>query len=85
MAKKPMARLGVRVMRVGEFLDEVYRAEPEATARAVCRAAEDLKKPPYTIPELLAVLRKMGAKTLVLEMSRELGVTPVQKEQSSEH
>ncbi len=85
MAKKPMARLGVRVMRVGEFLDEVYRAEPEATTRAVCRAAEDLKKPPYTIPELLAVLRKMGAKTLVLEMSRELGVTPVQKEQSSEH
>ncbi len=85
MAKKPMARLGVRVMRVGEFLDEVYRAEPEAATRAVCRAAEDLKKPPYTILELLAVLRKMGAKTLVLEMSRELGVTPVQKEQSSEH
>ncbi|MEZ0190658.1 hypothetical protein AB9X41_15630 [Ralstonia solanacearum] len=85
MAKKPMARLGVRVMRVGEFLDEVYRAEPEATTRAVCQAVKDLKKPPYTVPELLAVLRKMGAKTLVLEMSRELGVTPVQKERSSEH
>lgn len=45
MARKPLARLGVRVMRV-EFLDDVYRAEPEATTRAVCRAAKDLKKPP---------------------------------------
>ncbi|OYQ09844.1 hypothetical protein B7R77_23785 [Ralstonia solanacearum K60] len=72
-------------MRVGEFLDEVYRAEPEAATRAVCRAAKDLEKPPYTVPELLDVLRKMGAKTLVLEMSRELGVAPVQKERPSEH
>lgn len=44
-----------------------------------------LRSRPYTVPELLDVLRKMGAKTLVLEMSRELGVAPVQKERPSEH
>ncbi|QUP56891.1 PIN domain-containing protein (plasmid) [Ralstonia syzygii] len=83
MAKKPMAKLGVRVMRVGEFLNEVYRAEPEAAKRAVCQAAKDLKKPPYTVPELLDVLRQAGAKTLASQLSKDLGVAPVQKEKPS--
>ena len=84
MAKKPMASRGVQVMRVGEFLNEVYKAEPEATKRAVCQAANDLKKPPYTVPELLYVLRQVGAKTLVSKMSKDLNLTPVQKETQSE-
>ncbi len=84
MAKKPMAKLGVRVMRVGEFLDEVYAAEPDATRRAVCQAAKDLKKPPYTVPELLDALRQAGAQTLVSRMSKDLGVTPARKEKPSE-
>ena len=33
--------------------------------RAVLQAAKDLKKPPYTVAELLHVLREQGAKTTV--------------------
>lgn len=79
-AKKQMAKLGVRVVRSGAFLNEVYASEPEATTRAVLQAAKDLRKPPYTVPELLYVLRSQGAKTLVAQMAKSLGVTPVEKE-----
>ncbi len=81
-AKKQMAKLGVRVVRSGAFLNEVYAAESEATTRAVLQAAKDLKKPPYTVPELLYALRSQGAKTLVAQMAKALGVTPVAKETS---
>lgn len=67
-------------MRAGAFLNEVFAAEPEATTRAVQQAAKDLKKPPYAVPELLYVLRSQGAKTLVAQMAKALGVTPVGKE-----
>ncbi|MHA6883317.1 PIN domain-containing protein [Ralstonia pseudosolanacearum] len=84
MAEKHMAMLGVRVMCTGEFLNAVYEADPEAAKRAVCQAAKDLRKPPYTVAELLHVLRQIGAKTLVSRMSKDLGITPVQKEKPPE-
>lgn len=79
LAKKQMSKLGVRVMRAGAFLNEVYAAQPDATTRAVLQAAKDLKNPPYTVAELLFALRKQGAKTLVAQMSKALGVKPVEK------
>lgn len=51
MAKNQLAKLGVRVMRSGTFLNEVYEAEPHAATHAVLRAAKDLKKPPYSVPD----------------------------------
>lgn len=82
-ARKPMAGFGVRVLRVGALLDETYEAGPEAATRAVLRAANELQKPPYTVAELLHVLRKAGARTLVSGMSKALGVKPVPKEAAS--
>jgi hypothetical protein len=43
------------------------------------QAVKDLKKPPYTLAELLFVLREQGARTLVSRMSKALGVVPVDK------
>ena len=80
LAQKQMAKLGVRVMRSGAFLNDVYKAQPDAAMRAVLQAAKDLKKPPYTVPELLYALREQGAKTLVAQMAKVLGVTPVAKD-----
>ena len=74
LAAKQMAKLGVRVMRVGEFLDEAYGAQPAAATRAVCQAVKDLRNPPYTLGELLDVLRQAGAGTLVAGLSKDLGV-----------
>jgi hypothetical protein len=65
-----MKRLGVRVMRPGQFLDEAFDAHPEAMSRAVLQAAKELKKPPYTLAELLHVLREAGARRLVAGMSK---------------
>ncbi|WP_431048819.1 hypothetical protein [Roseateles sp. L2-2] len=65
-----MKRLGVRVLRPGEFLDEVFDAHPEAMSRAVSQAVKELKKPPYTLAELLDVLRQAGAKRLVAGMDK---------------
>ena len=79
MARKQMAALGVRVMRSGTFLDAVYKADPRAATRAVMRAAQDLKSPPYSVAELLYALRSQGAKTLVAQMSKALAVTLVKK------
>jgi hypothetical protein len=81
-AKKQMKRLGVRVMRPGQFLDEAFDAEPDAVARAASQAAKELKKPPYTVAELLYVLREDGAKRMVAGVSKALGVKPVAKEAS---
>lgn len=72
MAKKPMGRLGVRVMRIGQFLNEAYTADRDAVKRAVAQAAQELKHPPYTVTELLRVLEKMGATELVAGISKDL-------------
>jgi hypothetical protein len=77
--KRLMGRAGVRVLGPGAFLDEAYNAESDATTRAVMQAVKDLKKPPYTLAELLFVLREQGARTLVSRMSKALGVVPVDK------
>lgn len=74
LARGPMKTLGVRVMQAGAFLDAAYKAAPQATTRAVQQAAKDLKKPPYTVAELLHVLHGEGAKTLVSRMSKALGI-----------
>lgn len=79
-AKTQMKRLGVRVLRPGQFLDEAFDADPDAVTRAVQQAAKELKKPPYTVAELLYVLQKDGAKRLVSGASEALGVKPVAKE-----
>lgn len=79
LARKEMARLGVRVMRSGPFLNAVYKANPAATTRAVQQATKDLKAPPYTVEELLFALRAQGASTLVAQMSKALGVAPGRK------
>lgn len=79
-AKKQMKRLGVRVLLPGQFLDEAFDADPEAVTRAVLQAANELKKPPYTVAELLYVLQQEGAKRLVASMSENLKVKPVAKE-----
>jgi hypothetical protein len=76
MATRQMAKLGVRVLRAGAFLNEVCDAQPEATKRAIHRAANDLKKPPYTVQELLDVLRQAGADTLVAHLSAAPALTP---------
>lgn len=65
-----MKRLGVRVVRPGQFLDEAFDAHPEAMSRAVLQAAKELKQPPYTLAELLHVLREAGARRLVAGMSK---------------
>ncbi|NDZ16934.1 hypothetical protein C7T35_27530 [Variovorax sp. WS11] len=78
-ARKQMAKLGIRVIRSGAFLDEAYKAEPDAATRAVLQAARDLKKPPYTVEELLHALREQGAKMLVAQMARALGIRPAKK------
>lgn len=80
LAKKQMKALGVRVLRPGQFLNEAYAANPDAVTRAVLQAAKELKKPPYTVAELLFVLQKDGAKRLVDGVSKALGVKPVAKE-----
>ena len=83
-AKKQMKRLGVRVLRPGQFLDEAFDANPDAMARALLQAAKELKKPPYTVAELLYVLRQDGAKRLVAGMSKALGIKPVAREASDQ-
>lgn len=79
-AKKQTKALGVRALRPGQFLDEAYEANPAAVTRAVLQAAKELKKPPYTVAELLYVLQKGGAKRSVSGVGEALGVKPVAKE-----
>jgi hypothetical protein len=79
LARTQMARLGIRVIRSGAFLDEAYKADPDAVTRAVLQAAKDLKKPPYSVRELLHALREQGAKTLVDQIAKALGITPTRR------
>lgn len=65
MARQQMKSLGVRVLRPGAFLNEAYASDPEAVERAIACTQKDLKSPPYTLAELLDVLYKAGARTMV--------------------
>lgn len=79
LAKVEMATLNVKVVTSGSFLNQVWRFNPEASAQAVIRAAKDLKKPPYTVPELLFALRRQKATSFVDGVAKRLGVVPVER------
>lgn len=57
-------KLGVDVVKPGDFLDALFAADPGRTGRAIAKSLSDLKKPPYTKQEMLAALRLHGAKGL---------------------
>lgn len=80
LAKRQMAVLGVRVLRSGAFINEVYEAEPTAAERAVLQAVQDLKNPPYTLAELLFALRAQGAKPMVAQLAKKWKVEPQKRE-----
>lgn len=55
-------KLGVEVIKAGAFLDRLFDAAPARTCQAIAKSLSDLKKPPYTLAELVAALRLHGAK-----------------------
>lgn len=55
-------QLGIDVVKAGPFLDRLFEADPHRASRAVAKALNDLKQPPYSITEMLAALRLHGAK-----------------------
>ena len=79
LAKKQMGALGVRVIRSGAFLNEVYGAEPAKSEQALLQSVSDLKHPPYTREEMLGSLQAQGAKTMVAQLAKKWSVTPVKK------
>jgi hypothetical protein len=79
LAPEQMANLGVRVMTSGDFLNEVFTAEPAAMERAIDQAVRDLRSPPYTLQELLFALREQGAHLMVDGVAATRGVIPKRK------
>ena len=55
-------KLGMDVIKAGSFLDRLFEADPQRTSHAIAKALNDLKKPPYSMKEMLAALRLHGAK-----------------------
>ena len=55
-------KLGMDVIKAGSFLDRLFEADPQRTSHAIAKALNDLKKPPYSMQEMLAALRLHGAK-----------------------
>lgn len=55
-------KLGIDVVKAGNFVDRLFQAGPKRTSRAVAKALKDLQKPPYSMKEMLAALRLHGAK-----------------------
>jgi hypothetical protein len=55
-------KLGIEVIKAGAFLDRLFDASPARTYQAIAKSLNDLKKPPYTLAELVAALRLHGAK-----------------------
>ena len=55
-------KLGIDVVKAGTFVDRLFQADPHRTSRAVVKALNDLKQPPYSMKEMLAALRLHGAK-----------------------
>ncbi|OGB31745.1 MAG: hypothetical protein A3F78_02645 [Burkholderiales bacterium RIFCSPLOWO2_12_FULL_61_40] len=55
-------KLGIEVVKPGDFLDSLFAADPERTGRAIAKSLSDLKKPPYSKQEMLAAIRLHGAK-----------------------
>ncbi len=57
-------KLGVEVVKPGDFLDGLFAADPDRAFRAIAKSLSDLKKPPYSQREMVAALRLHGAKEL---------------------
>ena len=57
-------KLGIEVVKAGAFLDRLFRAAPHRTSQAIAKSLNDLTKPPYSKPELVAALRLHGAKAM---------------------
>lgn len=74
-APPAMARLGVTALSSGVFLDQIFATSPDATLRAVLRAASDLRNPPYTVADLLGVLAQQGAKRLARGAAAMFGIS----------
>jgi len=55
-------KLGIEVIKAGTFLDRLFDVAPARTCQAIAKSLNDLKKPPYTLAELVAALRLHGAK-----------------------
>lgn len=55
-------KLGIEVIKAGAFVDRLFDAAPARVSRAIARSLSDLKKPPYSVAELVAALRLHGAK-----------------------
>jgi hypothetical protein len=55
-------KLGIEVIKAGAFLDRLFEVAPVRTCQAIAKSLSDLKKPPYTLAELVAALRLRGAK-----------------------
>ncbi|OIP15535.1 MAG: hypothetical protein CO105_14575 [Comamonadaceae bacterium CG_4_9_14_3_um_filter_60_33] len=57
-------KLGIEVIKAGAFLDRLFDAAPDRTCQAIAKSLSDLKKPPYTLTEMIAALRLHGAKAM---------------------
>ena len=69
LATTDSRKLGIDVVKPGEFLDSLFAADSERAVRAISKSLSDLKKPPYSKREMLAALRLHGAKTMAAGLS----------------
>jgi len=61
LAVSDTRKLGIEVIKAGAFVDRLFDAAPARVSRAIARSLSDLKKPPYSVAELVAALRLHGA------------------------
>ena len=57
-------KLGIEVIKAGVFLDRLFNAAPARASLAMAKSLRDLKKPPYTVAEMVAALRLHGANAM---------------------
>jgi hypothetical protein len=62
LAAKQMLTHGIIVIKPGPFIDLLYQNVPSKVVRAMKHVINDLKDPPYTVNQLIAVLKLHGAK-----------------------
>jgi len=64
-------KLGIDAVNAGAFLDSLFAAAPQRTAKAIAKSISDLKKPPYTRDEMMDALRLHGAKALATGLAKK--------------
>jgi len=64
-------KLGIDAVNGGAFLDSLFAAAPQRTAKAIAKSISDLKKPPYTRDEMMDALRLHGAKALATGLAKK--------------